>query len=89
MIDNELAQPSGLAEPTEIIEHPDRTYSNYDLSIPGITALPVKMTKILKFKHLFHYYLQRILCNVTAKLSLMKDHKGLLFVYLFVCFIKN
>ena len=51
-----------------------------------LSALPVKMTKILKFKHLFHY-LQRILCNFTAKLSLMSDHKGLLFVYLFVCFI--
>ena len=46
------------------------------------------MTKLLKFKHLFHYNLQMILCNVIANLSLMKDHKGLLFVYLFVCFIK-
>ena len=51
-----------------------------------LIALPVKMTKILKFKHLFHY-LQRVLCNFTAKLSLMKDHKGCLFVYLFVCFL--
>ena len=48
-----------------------------------LIALPVKMTKILKFKHLFHY-LQRILCNFTANLSLMKDHKGCLFIYLFV-----
>ena len=48
-----------------------------------LIALPVKMTKILKFKHLFHY-LQRVLCNFTAKLSLMKDHKGCLFIYLFV-----
>ena len=87
-------------EPTEITEHirPNlRKLSNIRTGPIAImifryrelTALPVKMTKILKFKHLFHYYLQRILCNVTAKLSLMKDHKGLLFVYLFVCFIKN
>ena len=86
-------------EPTEITEHirPNlRKLSNIRTGPIAImifryrelTALPVKMTKILKFKHLFHYNLQRILCNVTAKLSLMKDHKGLLFVYLFVCFIK-
>ena len=88
-------------EPTEITEHirPNlRKLSNIRTGPIAImifryrelSALPVKMTKILKFKHLFHYNLQRILCNVTAKLSLMKDHKGLLFVYLFVClFYKN
>ena len=81
-------------EPTEITEHirPNlRKLSNIRTGPMAImifryrelTALPVKMTKILKFKHLFQY-LQRILCNFTAKLSLMKDHKGLLFVYLFV-----
>ena len=80
-------------EPTEITEHirPNlRKLSNIRTGPMAImifryrelTALPVKMTKILKFKHLFQY-LQRILCNFTAKLSLMKDHKGL-FVYLFV-----
>ena len=26
-------------EPTEIIEHPDRTYGNNDLSIPGINCI--------------------------------------------------
>ena len=84
-------------EPTEITEHirPNlRKLSNIRGTGPiaikifryrELTALPVKMTKILKFKHLFHYNIQRILCNVTAKL--MKDNKGLLFVYLFVCFI--
>ena len=86
-------------EPTEITEHIRpilRKLSNIRTGPIAImifryrelTALPVKMTNILKFKHLFHYNLQRILCNVTAKLSLMKDNKGLLFVYLFVCFIK-
>ena len=51
-----------------------------------LVALPVKMTKNLKFKHLFHY-LQRILCNFTAKLSLLKGHKGCLFIYLFVLYV--
>ena len=77
-------------EPTEITEHirPNlRKLTNIRTGPMAImifryrelTALPVKMTKILKFKHLFQY-LQRILCNFTAKLSLMKDHKGLLFI---------
>ena len=70
-------------EPTEITEHirPNlRKLSNIRTGTTAImifryrelTTLPVKKTKILKFKHLFQY-LQRILCNFTAKLSLMKD----------------
>ena len=81
-------------EPTEITEHirPNlRKLSNIRTGPMAIMifryraliALPVKMTKILKLKHLFHY-LQRILCSITAKLSLMKDHKGCLFIYYFV-----